>query len=154
MNGVRSRNGRCTTVSDIETEVNRKLSELGIEMEVTTDYGYFGDDWPRGSHHYRVRFTRDGKGVFTTEFHQGSAHTKEPTAADVLSCLFGDAQSVLDFDFEEWIEEFGYADEPLRDLAKYRKMYDACEQTWRDLLRLSGYDYARYDHLRDLVSDL
>lgn len=138
-------------MTDIETEVNRKLSELGIEMEATTDYGYFGGDWPADAHHYRVRFTRNGNGVFTTEFHQGSAHTEEPTAAEVLHCLFADAQSVLDFDFEEWIEEYGYADEPLREYGKYREMYKACEETNRDLHRLFGDEYWP---LNDLVSEL
>lgn len=138
-------------MSDIETEVNRKLSELGIEMEATTDYGYFGDDWSPGSHHYRVRFTRNGNGVFTTEFHQGSAHTEEPTAADVLSCLFGDAQSVVDFTFDEWLEEFGYADEPLREYDKYRSMYYACKETHDNLWRLFGESY---ESVEELVSEL
>lgn len=138
-------------MSDINEAVNRKLTELGIEMEATADYGYSGDWWPAGSHHYRVRFTRDGKGVFTTEFHQGSAHTEEPTAADVLSCLFADAESVITFDFDEWCEEFGYADEPLREYDKYREMYDACKETHDNLWRLFGVSY---ESVEELVSEL
>jgi hypothetical protein len=59
-----------------------------------------------GSRHWKVTL-RKGAARLTVPFTQGSAHTKTPTAIDVLSCLASDAQSA-DYTFAEWCSELGF----------------------------------------------
>lgn len=80
------------------------------------------NDWPADAFHWKVTL-RHKERRLTTEFHQGSAHTSPPTAADVLSCLVSDAVSVeQEPDFEGWAESLGYDS----DSRKAERVYRAC----------------------------
>src|ERR1051325_8456409 len=58
--------------------------------------------------HYKVTFRR-GRRQFTTYFSMGAAHTKEPTAAEVLDCLASDVSGFQNAgSFESWCDEYGY----------------------------------------------
>lgn len=66
------------------------------------------DDWPRTATHWRCTLKR-GRRTMTTYFSQGSAICNEPTAADVLDCLAGDAGGIENASgFEDWASEYGY----------------------------------------------
>lgn len=104
-----------------------------------------GDDWV-GAFHWKVTLRRKGRKL-TTEFHQGSAHTSEPTAADVLSCLVSDAVSVeQEPDFEGWAESLGYD----TDSRKAERIYEACQRIREQVQRLLPdhdlYDLANLEH--------
>lgn len=87
-------------------------------------------DWPADAFHWKVTLRCGGRRL-TAEFHQGSAHTSEPTAADVLSCLVSDAASVESEDgFEGWAESLGYD----TDSRKAEHTYKACARI-RDRVR-------------------
>lgn len=87
-------------------------------------------DWPAGAFHWKVTL-RCGKRRLTTEFHQGPAHTSEPSAADVLSCLVSDAASVeFEGSFEAWADSLGYD----ADSRRAERTYKACERI-RDQIR-------------------
>lgn len=89
-------------------------------------------DWPRDAHHYRVVLRLEGRQL-TTTFHQGSAHTQEPTAADVLYCLCSDARAG-ELDFEDFCSEFGYD----TDSRKAEKIWKACTDTAPKVRQLLG----------------
>src|SRR5947207_663766 len=67
------------------------------------------DEWSQTATHWRCQF-KVGRRSLTTYFSQGSAHTREPTAEDVLDCLASDATGVQNSrdDFDEWCSEYGY----------------------------------------------
>jgi len=98
------------------------------------------NDWPAGAFHWKATLLRNGRRL-TTEFHQGSAHTSEPTAADVLSCLVSDAVSVeQEPDFEGWAESLGYD----ADSRKAERTYKACARI-RDRVRRFLPDHDIFD---------
>lgn len=98
------------------------------------------DDWPAGAFHWKVTLRHKGRKL-TTEFHQGSAHTCEPTAADVLSCLVSDAVSVeSEGSFEDWADSLGYD----TDSRKAERTYKACVRI-RDRVRRFLPDHDLYD---------
>lgn len=78
--------------------------------------------------HFKVTLSYmegDQRKRLTTYFSQGSAHTKEPTAADVLDCLASDASGVENAGtFEEWASEYGYDE----DSRKAERTYKICQK--------------------------
>lgn len=75
---------------------------------------------------WTVKLTRrgkDGRRTLTVPFYMGPAHTREPDASEVLSCLVSDATS---FDnarsFEEWASDFGYDPDSRKAEATYREV--------------------------------
>lgn len=61
-----------------------------------------------GTKHFLVTL-RAGRFTMRVPFSQGSAHTQDPTTADVLDCLAMDAASFENArNFEEWAMEYGY----------------------------------------------
>jgi hypothetical protein len=46
-----------------------------------------GDGMTRLTRHFRCSISNPGVGSFSLYFSQGSAHTQDPTLADVLDCL-------------------------------------------------------------------
>lgn len=93
-----------------------------------------------GSHAYKVTLRYQGRRL-TVPFYMGPAHTKEPTAAGVLSCLISDAQSTVNArSFEEWASDLGYD----ADSRKAEHVYKACEQIERKLRRFLRDDYAAF----------
>lgn len=74
---------------------------------------------------------------FSLYFSQGSAHTEEPTLADVLDCLASDASSYDNAGtFEEWASEYGYDS----DSRKAEKTYKAIKRQAEQLKRTLGQD--------------
>ena len=67
----------------------------------------------KGARHWMVTLRQEGRGnprTITTPFSQGAAHTKAPTAADVLCCLAMDASGYDNArNFEDWVLELGYS---------------------------------------------
>lgn len=102
--------------------------------------------WEPGASHWKVTLRCKGRRL-TTEFHQGSAHTESPTAADVLSCLVSDAASVeYEGSFEGWAESLGY--DP--DSRKAERVYEACQRIREDVQALFPdhdlFDLANLEH--------
>lgn len=94
-------------------------------------------EWNATARHWRITFRRSGRGVFSTYFSQGSGHTKEPTAADVLDCLASDAAGFENAgDFEEWASEYGYD----TDSRSAERTYRTIEKQADKLRRFLGED--------------
>jgi hypothetical protein len=91
----------------MKTKLEKVCERLGIRV-VVAEYGgvELPDDWARDAHPWKVTLGF-GRRRLTVPFFQGSAHTQEPSAADVISCLVSDA-SAGDQTFEEFCSEFGY----------------------------------------------
>lgn len=90
-------------------------------------------DWKGGCTVYAVRLTYDGRSLGTV-FHQGLAHSKPPTAADVLYCLASDARGVEHATFEDFCSEYGYD----TDSRKAERLYEACKRTSKQMRDLFG----------------
>ena len=68
-------------------------------------------------------------------FSQGSAHTQEPTASDVLECLASDASGVDNAQsFDDWCAEYGYDN----DSRKAEKTYKTCQRQADNLRNFLG----------------
>jgi hypothetical protein len=102
--------------------------------------GLMGDKYI--TRHFRVEFrTLRTDFALVTFFSQGSAHTEDPTAAEVLECLASDARSVVDCtDVLDFAYEMGYAsDDMWHDVVeKLRATYNGCRETLEGLDRLLG----------------
>jgi len=65
-------------------------------------------EWQRSAHGYTVTLHCEGRSM-VVPFYMGSGWTKDPTAADVVSCLLSDACTVENCADEiELAEEYGY----------------------------------------------
>lgn len=103
------------------------------------------DDWTRDASHYRI-VLHAGPRQLTTYFSMGSAHTREPGAAEVLDSLASDASSVEYVrDFEQWADEIGY--DP--DSRKAFATFEVVRKQSAALKRLLGDD--AYDELLNEV---
>lgn len=72
-------------------------------------------------------------------FGQGSAHTEDPTALDVLDCLISDAWTVGDaVDFDEWADDFGGDMTTAAGRRAARATWDAIEAQTEELRRFLG----------------
>jgi hypothetical protein len=96
------------------------------------------DGWTPGTHPYKVTLRYQGRRL-TVPFFVGPAHEKEPTAADVLSCLCSDVRSA-DQSFEEWARDFGYD----VDSRKAERTYQACVKLAPKVQRLLGEDFDEF----------
>jgi hypothetical protein len=94
------------------------------------------DEWSKSARHWKCLFRCGNKEMFVY-FSQGSAHTQEPTVAEVLDCLASDASSFENSDgFEGWANEFGYD----TDSRKAERTYKAIEEQTDKLARLISPD--------------
>ena len=96
-------------------------------------------DMPRGSSHYHVTLRRrvDGRArSLTTFFSMGPAHSSEPSAADVLSCLVSDTSSG-EMSFGEFCSEFGANP----DSRKAEQTHKACARTAPNVRRFLAEDF-------------
>lgn len=96
------------------------------------------DKWQREAHGYRVTLKYQRR-RYTCNFWMGSAHTDEPTSADVLNSLLLDASADA-MSFEDWCSDFGA--EP--DSRKAERTYRACLKAAKGIKRLLGADYDRF----------
>lgn len=71
---------------------------------------------------------------FSLYFSQGSAHTQEPTLADVLDCLASDASGYDGCAFGDWASEYGYD----TDSRKAEKIFRAIKRQAEQLKRTLG----------------
>lgn len=101
-------------------------------------------EWMRDASHWRC-VLRCGGRQFTVPFSQGSAHTREPTAEDVLDTLASDASSVENSSgYHDWRDEFGAEDTP-----EMRRTYDLIKRHSAGLERLLGSTRAFLTLLND-----
>ena len=91
--------------------------------------------WQLGARHFRVEFRTLARDfALVTYFSQGSAHTKDPTAAEVLECLASDARAFEDVeDVLGFAREFGYDLDALKGEERCRAAYNGCRKTHHQL---------------------
>jgi|SRR5579864_391102 len=120
--------------------LTRVCEELGIHA--TSVYGgvEVPEDWTPGTHAYKVTL-RLGRRTLTVPFFMGPAHCKEPTAADVLSCLVSDAFAG-EQSFEEFCSDFGYDVDSRKAEATWR----ACAKTAPKLRRFLSEHFDAVAH--------
>ena len=139
--------------ADVEAEVVRLCGELTAHRTATApecdpqnfaqEHGIHADvervdanpnmvDGARDMRHWKVTLRR-GKARLTTYFSQGSAHTKKPTAMDVLGCLASDSAGAEE-SFEEWCSSLGYDS----DSRKARGTYDTVRKQTAKLKKFLG----------------
>jgi len=139
--------------AEVEAEVVRLCGELTANRAATApefdpqnfaqEHGIHADaeqvdsnpnmvDGPRDMNHWKVTLRR-GKSRLTVYFSQGSAHTKPPTAIEVLGCLASDSSGTEE-SFEEWCSSFGYD----VDSRKSEKTYKACAKQAAALKKFLG----------------
>ena len=120
-----------------------KLSQLAKRVRISCTFGASlpwekQDEWQREANGYRV-VIRYGRRQMTLDYWMGSAHTREPDAASVLSCLLSDADA-LQYSFEEWAANLGY--DP--DSRKAERIYQLCVRQGERLKRLLGDDFETF----------
>lgn len=77
----------------------------------------------------------------TVPFYMGSALDREPTAADVLSCLCSDTMSIENSGgFEDWASDLGYD----TDSRKAEETYRQCEKIATRLRTFLGDDFEAF----------
>ncbi len=124
------------TIGTMATETQSPLARLCAERKVTIvceDDGMGtmpGDTQPMRK--WAVALRLRGRRL-TTKFYQGTAHTKPPTAADVLACLISDASAGAQ-SFEGFCGEFGYDE----DSRKALSVYKACKSMKPRIERFLG----------------
>lgn len=82
---------------------------------------------------------RIGRRRMTVPFGMGYAHTGEPSAYDVLSCLLSDASSA-DQDFEDWAADYSYD----TDSRRAEKTYNAVVRQTEQLRNFLGDKFSDY----------
>ena len=99
--------------------------------------------WSKTARHWKVTLYFVGRGAEMNDrrlsvfYSQGSAHTKPPTAADILDCLASDASGVENArSFEDWCGEFGYD----TDSRSAEKTYRLCVDQAQELKAFLGAD--------------
>lgn len=118
----------------MRSDLDRLCERLGIRA--VCEYGANREPagWAGAAHSYRVTL-RKGRRRLSTDFHQGAAHTKEPTAADVLRCLVSDAR--CDEDFESYCADFGLSEDSRAAYATWQ----AARKVAPKLRRFLGEDF-------------
>jgi hypothetical protein len=132
--------------------LNQFIAKHGITAECQwADRNPNMDDkeWSRDSTHYRVTLTiRDGKRrrKMQTYFSMGSAHTKEPSAADVLDCLASDASGYDNAQsFEEWARDYGYDPDSRKAEKTYKTIAKQSERLKQWLGNPDEYQHLLFD---------
>ena len=103
------------------------------------------DAWPADARHFRVtlRSTFDGDRAAQFYFSQGSAHTEDPTAADLLDCLASDAHLQEEYPGPvELVVGLGGTIETQADLDKAHRDWKATTRNTSELRYVLGGDSA------------
>lgn len=88
------------------------------------------------SRHFRCRIS-NGRRSFGFYFSQGSAHTENPTLADVLNCMADDSAGYENArQFETWATDYGYD----ADSRQAEKVFRAVKRQAEQLKRTIGQD--------------
>jgi len=139
-----------TTIQDyIQT---KQIRLQAVKVPMRTDQ--FANEFARNATHWHCTLTREGygsRGIMWTPmafyYSMGSAHTKPPTAADVLDSLAMDATTDT---FEDWADNIGYD----KDSRKAYATWEACRRTHVQLSELLGYDDTGLSFLIERVERL
>lgn len=136
-------------MNNLHNIVAEYLPQIGTEFKVKPmGCGTTLDGWRHFD--YRTTFVRNGF-KYNFSFKQGMAHTKYPTAADVLYCLL--MESELSFrSFEEWADEMGYLAEKhtLESWKNAKKNYLQVKRNAKKIERL--FQPSEVSKLKDLLS--
>lgn len=109
--------------------VRMRATRIDSRSDNTSDWGY-------GARHWRCTLSYGERRMVVT-FSQGSAHTDDPTVAEVLSCLASDAGSHDSaYAFEDWARDYGFD----TDSRKAERAYNAVERQIAALRRVFGDD--------------
>jgi hypothetical protein len=120
------------------SELERLCEARRVKIESTYGAVELPEGWARDAHPYKVTLRYQGRRL-TVPFFMGSAHTSEPSAADVISCLCSDARSG-EQSFEDFAGEFGYD----VDSRKAEKTWRQCVATGPRVRRLLGADFEAF----------
>lgn len=121
----------------VQVDVKCGVSERVRRAYSVSEYDGVSPDWRMSANPYTVTIRYRGRQM-TVPFYTGSAWTKEPDAADVLSCLCSDATSVENArDFAEWCNEFGYD----VDSRRAYRTWQECKRNATKVRRLLGDDF-------------
>lgn len=104
---------------------------MSITIKVKPDYGPPPPGWGAGTRNFKVTLRR-GKKSLTTEYHQGSAHTSEPRAEEVLESLAIDA-GCGEKSYNDFVDDFG-----MEHSAESKRMYKACSRMAPKLKKFLG----------------
>lgn len=115
--------------------INR--NKIRVNCEFVADNPNMAGEMPQGSFHFKCTLKRPGRQL-TTFFSMGPAHSREPSAADLLDCLASDASGYENArGFEEWASEYGY--DP--DSRRAEKIFRTVEKQTEKLKRFMGDEY-------------
>lgn len=94
-----------------------------------------GGTW-EGATRWLATILYDGRTMWC-DYYTGKAITETPTAANVVTSLISDAQTLEGIDnFAEWAEELGLNSDSISD----RKMYKKAVKNTKQLFRVFGSD--------------
>lgn len=128
--------------------------DLSLDLSPISARETGNTDWPADAQHYRFTIRRGGNYSITGEYSQGSAHTDQPTLAEILACVVSDARSATGaLDFDDWAAEFGLicdcCGQPTRGA---QDVYEACEAYEADLAAM--FNSEEREELDRLLSEL
>lgn len=120
-----------------DQSVTMTSERIAIRPDVADPGTERDDAWQRDASHWRSTLRRSGdqRRSLTVYYSMGSAHTGEPTAADVLSSLLLDASGPEEF--ADWCGDFGYD----TDSRRAERTFKACQVIARKLRRFLGDQY-------------
>lgn len=117
------------------SELDRLCEKLHIRIASVYGAVEVPEGWAPGTHPYKVTLYKSGRQL-TTPFFMGPLNEREPTTADVLSCLMSDANS-SELSFEEFCSDFGYDS----DSRKAEETWKSCVKIAPRLRRFLGDDF-------------
>jgi hypothetical protein len=107
---------RCNAKGSIMSQLEKLCADLGITCE-----SKYGGEVPSNfanAHPYLVTLHFKRR-MLVVPFYMGSAHTVEPTSADVLYCLCSDTRAG-ELSFDEFCSEFGYDSDSRKAEAEWK----------------------------------
>jgi len=112
------------------------VKENRVRIQCEWSYENKNDpDW-KDANHYKVTL-KMGHKQLTTYFSMGYAHTKEPTAEDVLDAIASDSAGIENArSFEDWAGDYGYDS----DSRKAERIYVVCQRQADKLKQFLGED--------------
>ncbi len=125
------------------SELDRLCERKRVRAEVTYGCEPAPEGFAEGSSSWRVTLRYRGRRL-TVPFYTGPAFEREPSAADVLSCIISDARAG-EQTFEEFCSEFGCDN----DSRKAERTWGACSAMAPKVRRLLGDDldeFSRAEH--------
>ena len=143
---------KTLVTSKQKNEQSQKLRDMGITLQLTqipcrTDKA--SDQWSKDARHFHMTITRTGKkDQIAIEYSQGSAIKTLPDIEDIVFCLLGDSDPVINgYTFEEWASNFGYD----VDSRSAEKIYRSCVDTGKKMLKM--FSRQEIEQLQELFQD-